>query len=123
MSNATQDTTTLVTQYINTCNAAMQKHRDDFPFRQLMRASERMLGDKNIGVGIYKDDPEAPFDFYTIKLRDGHFELVSHGKKDIDITWKAPETYLEKVVRNPDEYISHPSKLDFDWLRSRVGLS
>ena len=76
-----------------------------------------------MGVAIYKDKPGAPHDFFTIKLNDGSFYVVEHGKKAPDMVWKASEDYLRKVVSNKSDYIANPAKLDFDWLKSRIGIS
>lgn len=35
----------------------------------------------------------------------------------------ATETrYLQRVAENPKEYVENPALLDWDWLKSRVGL-
>jgi hypothetical protein len=30
---------------------------------------------------------------------------------------------MQKVVDNPQEYVDHPEKLDWDWLTNRLGIS
>ena len=117
-------TDALFTEYINTCNTAISRHRDEFPFKQLIDAGTKLAGDKTMAVGIYKNDASAPFDYYTVRLGpDGMLKIVDHGKKNPDLQWKASTAYLEKVVQDPNDYIEHPARLDFDWLKSRVGLS
>lgn len=64
--------------------------------------------------------PSSPFDYITIRFRDGSFELVEHGKRDPEIDWKVSRDYLEKVVADSQDSIDHPARLDWDWLESRV---
>ena len=47
---------------------------------------------------------------------------MSHGKQEADVAWTVSRAYLEKLVENRREYIEHPAKIDWDWLKSRVGL-
>ena len=36
------------------------------------------------------------------------------------MAWKVSQEYLAKVAANPQDYIDHPVKLDWDWLKSRI---
>jgi hypothetical protein len=113
----------LFTQYVDIVNRAIGAHRDEFPLEQLMDAADDMLEDKKIGVAIYKEDPDEPHDWFTVRYDDGTFAIANHGKsKSVDVDWHVKENYLRKVVSEPQPYIDKPSKLDFDWLRSRMGL-
>lgn len=116
------DVSNLFTRALNVINTALEKHRDEVPYSQLLAASEKVLGDSKVGVAVYESDPSTPFDYYTIRFRDGAFEMVSHGKQEPDLGWKVSRSYLESVAENPDEYVEHPAKLDWDWLKSRVGV-
>ncbi len=117
------DTPTLVSQYLNVANAALSANEDRFPYKQILEAAANKLDGTRLGVAIYKDDPSSPFDYFTIEFKAGRLEYVAHGKEEPDIGWKAPRRHLEQVVGNPAEYISHPAKLDWDWAKSRAGLS
>lgn len=122
MEAKTMDINTLFSQYLTVCNAALDKHKDDIPYKQLIRAGEKLLEDRKLGIAVYKDEPSKPFDYFTVRFDRGAFHLVGHGKKEPDLAWKAKRSYLERVVDNQAEYIEHPAKLDFHWFRSRVGL-
>lgn len=119
---AGKDTATLFTSALNVINAALAKHGDDAPYEQMLAASEKLLGDRRLGVAVYAEDASAPFDYYTIRFRDRRFELVEHGKQEPEATWKVSRDYLAQVAESPQEYIEHPAKLDWDWLKSRLGL-
>ena len=119
---AARNTTSLFTQFLNVVNAALAKHGDSMPYRALLRASDEMLDGRKLGVAVYESDANAPFDYFTIRYRERSFEFVSHGKEDPDVAWKVSQDYLEKVVENADDYIEHPVKLDWEWLKSRVGI-
>ena len=119
---AQRDTLALFTEALNVINAAFAEHADSMPYQALLEASEKTLGDRRLGVAVYDSDPDAPFDHFTIRFREKAFELVSHGKQEPDVVWKVSRSYLEKVAASPREYIEHPLKLDWDWLKSRVGI-
>lgn len=119
---ADRDLVSLFTDGLNVLNAALDKHRDSLPYKPLIQASEKILGERKIGVAVYASDPSSPFDYFTIRFREGSFELVSHGKQEADVAWTVSRAYLEKLVENRREYIEHPAKIDWDWLKSRVGL-
>ena len=76
---AEKDAATLFTNALNVINTALEKHSDETPYRQMIEASGKALADRNLGVAIYEDDPDSPFDFVTIRFANGRFEIVSHG--------------------------------------------
>lgn len=116
------ETTSLVTDYLSTVNQAIDEHADDFPMKQLIRAGDKMLDGRNVGMAIYGKDPESPYDFYTVRFEDRALKLVAHGKEDVDVAWKVSDDYLHRVVDNREDYIAQPAKLDLGWLKTRVGL-
>lgn len=120
---AETDATSVFTRALNVINAALEKHADAMPYKALIQGSEKVLSDRNIGVSVYEKDPKSPFDYFTIRFRDGSFELVSHGKQEPEMAWNVSRDYLEKVAENADDYIQNPVKLDWDWLKDRVGIS
>jgi len=117
------DNTKVFTNALNTVNAALAKHADEMPFKQILAAAGRVLADRNLGIAVYKDDPAHPHDYFTVRFGEGAFELVSHGKEEPEIDGKVSLEYLESVAGDPDRYIDNPLKLDLDWLTSRLGIS
>jgi hypothetical protein len=113
------DTDALIMQYVNVLNRAMGAHRTEFPFAPLLKMGDKILGDQKIGAAVYKTDPKHPHEYFTLSLEGGKFE-PTHGKNAPDIELKIPQEHLENVVRNPNDFIEHPFKLDLDWLRTRV---
>lgn len=118
----TDETVSLFTRYLNVVNAAVEAHRDETPYRQMIQAAEKLAGDTRFGVEVYEDDPDAPFDAFTVKHSEGRLELLAHGKQDADLDWKVSREHLEEVVEHPQRYIDQPARLDLDWLKSRLGL-
>jgi hypothetical protein len=117
-----RDTLSVFTRALNVMNSALEAHKDEKPYSVLIQATEKAMGERKLGVGVYESDPGNPFDYFTIRYREGSFELDAHGKKDPDLVWKVSRDYLEKVAADPQEYIDNPLKLDWDWLKSRVGV-
>jgi hypothetical protein len=117
-----QDSATLFTNALNTTNTALEENANQMPFKQILSAAEKVLGDRQLGVAIYKDDPDSPYDYFTLRFSNGAFEIVSHGKDHPSIDWKVSQEYLERIAENPKRYVDDPFKLDFDWLTSRLGI-
>lgn len=120
---ATLDTNALFTQYLNVVNQAIGNHKNQFPYKQLIDAGDKILGDTKIDAAIYKRDADNPHHHATIIWSDGTFELQAHEKPEGDdvITWKMAQAHLEEVVDNPDPYKANPARLNLDWLKTRFG--
>lgn len=122
MKTSELSSTALFTEYVRVANQAIGQRKEKFPFKQLLDAADELV-DEPVNVGIYKDDADHPHDWFTMEFNGETFDVAQHGKSDKGMTWKVTQAYLENVVENSDEYIENPAKLDFDWLKQRVGLS
>jgi len=118
-----KDPYVLFNEALQVMNKAIIENSDRFPYGQIMRVSEKAVGDRRIGVAVYNRDVDAPYDFYTLALKNGRLELLSHGKEEPDITWKVSRDYLKEVADNEEKYIGHPERLDLDWLKSRFNIN
>jgi len=118
-----ENTETLFLEYLNTLNQALAAHRNQMPYKQIIDASDKVFGDRKLGVAVYKTDPSAPHDFYTVKMVDGRIAFVSHGKDAPEYSWKTKEAFMKDVVDNKQYYVDNPSKLNWDWLTSRIGMN
>ncbi len=117
------ETTSLFTDALITMNAAMEANEDRLPYSLFMKASRKLDFQLTVGVAVYKDNPETPHDYYTVCYHENRIELVAHGKeKGIDIAWNVSEDYLQKLHDDPERYIKNPALLDWDWLKSRLGV-
>lgn len=113
------DIDALFEQYLHICNEAMKAHKDQFPYKQIWDAVERLQAGEEIDLTIYDDAPQS---HYKVRLKDKHIDVVTTDHEDEHRGWKINTSYLRKVVEHPDEYINHPAKLDWDWLKDRAGL-
>jgi hypothetical protein len=109
-------------QALNVTNAALEAHRESIVFRPLLTACESKLEGEDLGVAIYRDDPEHPQTQLSIRLDDGRFVLVSPDLTVRDLDWIVSEDYLDDVIKRPTRYCNNPNLLQFDWLRRRVGM-
>ncbi|MEZ4278686.1 MAG: hypothetical protein R3F21_03580 [Myxococcota bacterium] len=119
-----QSTTPLFAEALDVMNAALARHKDAAPYKQMLGLSEKLIGGRNIGVSIYDQASDRPIDACTVTFEEERFQLVSDGQREPgpEITWKVSREYLEKVVENREDYLAHPAKLDWDWLKSRMGI-
>ncbi len=117
-----QDAYMLFNDALQVINKSLQNNKDKFPYGEIINLGDKIIGDRQIGVAVYKDDPSSPYDFFTVKMKNGKLELFSHGKEEPTITWKVSREYLQKVGENEQEYIDHPEKLDLEWLKDRLSI-
>ncbi len=117
------ETTSLFTDALVTMNAAMEANENKLPYSLFAKAVKKLDFQVTVGVAVYKDDPATPHDYYTVCYHENYIELVAHGKeKGIDVGWKVSEAYLQKLQDDPQKYIDSPALLDWDWLKSRLGM-
>lgn len=114
------ETNALFTQYINVVNRSMGENKDKMPYKLMFDARNKLLEDDRIGVAVYKTDAKTPHDWFTITLKDGTFQVLDHGKKTPDVTWRVKQDHLQNVVEHSDEFVKNPMKLDLDWLKTRL---
>ena len=113
----------LVMQYLNVANVAIDQNRERESFERLLTASRDLLEDKRVGLGVYEEDPSEAEAFFTITMKDDRLDMLAHGAKDTDFEFKAKKSYLEDVIENEDRYIEEPARFDWNWLKTRVDLN
>lgn len=110
----------LFTQSLDVTNRAIDENRGEGVYGALISAWDKYLDGHKAGVAVYDEDPDQPFDYFTIRYANGKFELQSRGKSEHDTEWKVSRGYLQSLVDDPQAYIDHPAKLDIDWLKDRL---
>lgn len=105
---------------LDVVNESMDKYRDKPVIKSVMSLVDDQTAGRKFGVAIYGENPEHPFDYYTIRLHNKRLEMVSRGKDHPDIDWKVSIDYLEDINDEPQKYVDNPLKLDFDWLKHRL---
>jgi len=122
MDAKTNDSYGLFMEALDVVNTAISEHKDGQLMGGLLSAAEKAIGGKHLGVAVYRDDPDTPFDYFTLRFTNGRFELLARGKDAPEIAWKVSQDYLRDLVDNPRDYIDNPARLDLDWLRDRLGV-
>ena len=105
---------------LDVTNEALEKNRDSKVIGTLFAAADKPLSGHKAGVEIYDEDPDKPFDYFTVRYLDGKIELYARGKSEHDTEWKVSKNYLQSVVDDPQKYIDNPTKLNFEWLKVRL---
>jgi hypothetical protein len=108
----------LFTRFIEICNKAIRNHSDEFIYKQMIGMGQSLWGNGSIDIAVYDDRPKGVF---SLQFRDKHLCTTRNAPKEVEKAWRVHLSYLEKVVANPEKYITHPEKLDLDWLKSRLG--
>ena len=104
----------LFIKHLEICNKAILKHKDIFPYKEIWGNGFRQLGEGHIfNCTIYDNRPKG---IYSLRLnQDKQLELVDQelSQRFLPLNY----TYLKHVFDNAEEYINHPAKLNWDWLK------
>jgi hypothetical protein len=114
------DTYDLFMGTVDVINEALEEHADTPVLKNVLSLADKVASGKQFGVAVYKDNPDKPFDYFTVRMNNKKVELAARGKESPDIAWKVSQDYLADVCEDPQAYIDNPAKLDLDWLKSRL---
>lgn len=112
----------LFEEYLGVVNRSIRENADRLPWRTVLSAARRLLDGRRIGVSIYKNQPAASHDFFTVHFVKDEFRILEHGKDDPDLTWPIRDAHLRTVTSDPDRYARNPLLLDLDWLQKYLGI-
>ena len=112
----------LVRDYLDVCNAAAEEHRHSLVYRSIIVAYESVFANRQVGLDIYDSDPDETETTITIHVVNGEFLTVPEPHAHPSFHLKLGRRYMEDVVAHRDDYIQHPEKLDWDWIKSRIGI-
>ena len=111
----------LLIEYLDVCNTAMERHRDSVVHKAIIAAWDMIFGGRDVGINIC-DDNDRVETSVTIRFVNGAFVPVAEPQTEPSFHLKVKRSYMEDVVEHRDEYVRHPEKLDWDWLKSRLGM-
>src|SRR5581483_9300916 len=111
----------LLIEYLDVCNAAIEQHRDSLVHKAMIAAWDMIFVGRDVGVNIC-DDNDRVETSVTIRLGNRAFVPVADPQTEPSFHLKVKRSYMEDVVEHRDEYVRHPEKLDWDWLKSRLAL-
>jgi hypothetical protein len=106
--------------YLDVCNEAIEKNKDQFPYAEIWKArwKDRKAG-QILRCAVYDDKPKV---IYTLQLtEDMKIKIIEKSHEGSEDVWPFKYTYLKNVVNNSQEYVTHPSKLDWGWLTDVFG--
>jgi hypothetical protein len=109
------ETTNLVKHYFNICNTALSNHRESPVYGSLLALINQFASGSSVLVKVVEDD-STKSRFFTTRFIDGEFTPVMEGKTEADARFDVECSFLEAVMKNSDEYVDNPKKLDWSWL-------
>ena len=117
-----QSALSLVIDYLDVCNAATEEHRHSLVYRPIIAVYDSVFINRHVGIDVYGSDPDDIEATVTIRLLNGEFVPVPEADAHPSFHLKLSRHYMEEVVSHRDVYIRHPEKLDWDWIKSRMGM-
>lgn len=109
-------TTNLVKHYFNICNTALTTHQDKVVYATAIALIDKMAAGENISLKVVDENGDV-LGRYTTYFKAGQFAPVRKGELEPDARFAVRRGFLEEVVDHADEYVEHPEKLDWSWLR------
>jgi hypothetical protein len=113
---------TLLTDTLRVINRAIEAHRDAAPWREIVARTSGGDGPMLFAVEIHEGDPERTVDHYTVRVHEGRFEVVEHGRSEAAIDWSVSVEDLRRIVSDQDRYLDDPGRLPLAWLEPRLGI-
>jgi len=108
---------TIFQQYLEICNQAIEKNKNTFPYTEIWGARFKTLeAEATLQATVYDDRPKVAFMLRLTK--DMKIEIVEKKTIAPEDEWPFTYQYLKRVVDNPQEYIDHPTKLEWGWLKT-----
>ena len=104
----------LFLQFLDIYNQAIAAHKEEFPYKYIWEAAEKLQTTNGMHVTVYDDEPKGD---YQLRLQDKHIELIEpdgQGSQGLRIN----KSYMKRVLENSRDYINEPAKLDWDWLKN-----
>jgi hypothetical protein len=107
----------LMNRYLDVCNKAIEENKEDFFYKRVWGISERIFKTYHMHIAVYDDRVK---NLYVLRYADHKISEDRSVKPDFERSWHINYSYLKHVVDNPEQYIKHPAKLDWDWLKNKV---
>ncbi len=117
----TKSALNLLLDYLQVCNTAIEKHRDSLVHKAVIAAWDVVFGGRDAGIDICDDDDRVETSA-TIRFVNDVFVPVADPQAEPSFHLKVKRSYMEDVMLHREEYVRHPEKLDWDWLKSRLGM-
>lgn len=120
--------THLFRRYLAVCNHAIDANEEHPILRPLLVLMGGLVDDHTFAIEIHDDDDDdddagRPPTAFTFRFKDGRLAYLERGRHpNALVTWKTDRAHLERVVTDPITYIEHPALLDWDWLKTRLGI-
>jgi len=107
-------------QYLEICNRAIEQNKSKFPYTEIWGSRLKALEEEmKIQAVVFDDRPKLA---YTLRLtKDMKIEIVEKKVLPPEDAWPFTYQYLKRVVDNPQDYINHPAKLEWGWLKTIFG--
>ena len=119
MSFHSKDIHQLFARFLEVCNKAIAAHKDEFPYKYIWEAAENMQSSEGLHVTVYDGRPKVD---YTLRLKNKRIKVTEESVNPSVVGWRINTSYMKEVVENPDWYIDQPARLDWHWLKNRVGM-
>lgn len=125
MEDTTRAHQQLLKDYITLCQKALAHHSDTYPYKQIFDAIEEVASQNTQPVTVTITDPIPASRFTLNTVKPDAVEIAPKicGGGDGGCCggctangWIVESSFLQHVLANPDDYMAHPARLDWNWL-------
>lgn len=100
-------------------SAALEAHRDESPWREIITQTRRCRGSLTFGVGVYDEASARVVDHYEIRVLGSFIEVVDHGHLERPVDWRVSIDELRRIGAD----LEAADALGLAWLEMRLGLA
>jgi hypothetical protein len=115
------NTFNLVAQYFDICNKALAQSKKNPFYAAIQTLINQFHSGEVIAVKVVDipKQPGVPAGYYTTSYINGQFTAICESEHSPDTHFTLRTSFLNDVIEHADDYIKHPEKLDWSWLRKR----
>mgnify|MGYP006943314901 CR=1 FL=1 len=105
----------VIRQYVDVCNRAIMNNHGKFPFSHILGAAKDAGHQDAVEVNISN---VHPVESYVFSFGDTGINVKPHVFCDgcnCVRSWDTDLVYLQRVIDNPDCFITNPALLNWEW--------
>ena len=108
----------LIKLYVNISNAALTKSENHSYLLSVKSVLNVLASDSTVSFRV-ADGESVSDEVFTTRFIDGQFTPVQKKSddEDADSVYILQHSFLEEVVKNADNYIDNPVKLNWGWIK------
>jgi hypothetical protein len=103
--------------YIQICNKALAYNKHKFPFNKIWEAISQKCQNQDINIALVDDYPTP---VCRLSFSNKGVELSETNSHDNSKRCHIKLSHIKNVLKNQEEYIQDPTKIDWHWIEMMI---